>query len=480
MHSSASLSAVAIALLSVLPAAQAGLYTKSSPVLQVNAKNYDQLVAKSNHTTILEFYAPWCGHCQNLKPAYEKAARSLDGLAHVAAIDCDDDANKQFCGMNGVQGFPTLKIVRPGKKTGRPVMEDYQGPRTATGIVDAVTAKINNHVIKVTDADVDAFLDSSNGKPKALLFTKKGTTSPLLKSLAIDFLDVIALGQVRDKEAKTVEKFGVASFPTLVLVPGGDAEPIKYDGELKKDAMVKFLSQAGAPNPDRTPSTASSKAKKESQSKTKAAREKKEKATKESSETETETATTTKAEQTAPVIVESAMPIPTINTPEKLAKECLHGKAHACVLAFVPASHGGNTAIDNSKVVLEELSELAFKHAQSKRNLFPFFAVPDSNTGAADLLKALGLASDNVQLVAINARRGWWRHYEAVDFSREGIESWIDAIRLGEGAKKQLPEGIVAVALEDGGSTTEPEQTAPELTVEAAEPAADEPKHDEL
>lgn len=52
MHSTASLSAVAIALLSVLPAAQAGIYTKGSPVLQVDAKNYDQLIAKSNHTTV--------------------------------------------------------------------------------------------------------------------------------------------------------------------------------------------------------------------------------------------------------------------------------------------------------------------------------------------------------------------------------------------------------------------------------------------
>lgn len=51
-HSLASLSAVAAVLLSALPAAHAGLYTKGSPVMQVNAKNFDQLIAKSNHTSV--------------------------------------------------------------------------------------------------------------------------------------------------------------------------------------------------------------------------------------------------------------------------------------------------------------------------------------------------------------------------------------------------------------------------------------------
>lgn len=46
------LGALAVALLSVLPGAQAGLYTKKSPVLQVDAKDYDRLIAKSNYTSV--------------------------------------------------------------------------------------------------------------------------------------------------------------------------------------------------------------------------------------------------------------------------------------------------------------------------------------------------------------------------------------------------------------------------------------------
>jgi len=52
--------ALLLAILSPLVIA-AGLYTKSSPVLQIDANNYDRLIARSNYTSILEFYAPWCG-----------------------------------------------------------------------------------------------------------------------------------------------------------------------------------------------------------------------------------------------------------------------------------------------------------------------------------------------------------------------------------------------------------------------------------
>ena len=48
----ASLIVAATALLAALPGAQAGLYSKNSPVIQVSAKTYDQLIAKSNHTAV--------------------------------------------------------------------------------------------------------------------------------------------------------------------------------------------------------------------------------------------------------------------------------------------------------------------------------------------------------------------------------------------------------------------------------------------
>lgn len=387
---------------------------------------------------IVEFYAPWCGHCQNLKPAYEKAAKNLEGLAKVAAVNCDDDANKPFCGTMGIQGFPTLKIVRPKKGGGKAMVQDYQGQRTASAIVDAVVQQINNYVVKIEDKSLDKFLSNKNETAKAILFTEKGTTSALLKSIAIDFSDVITIGQARNKEAKTASTFGIDKFPTLLLLPGGDTPGIVYDGEMKKEAIVKFLSQAGEPNPESPPKAGKKdKAKKSSSTKTES------KATSSQTSSATAESKTEATTQEAPVIVETALPIPAINTPEKLIKECLTEKSHTCVLAFVSSSED-----EKAQKALGSLSQLAHKHAQSKRHLFPFYEVPKSNEGAASLLKALDLSGD-VEIVAINARRGWWRHYSGADFERESVESWIDAIRMSEGVKKKLPEGIVAISVEE-------------------------------
>ncbi|CAM9918859.1 unnamed protein product [Ascophyllum nodosum] len=102
-------------------------------VLVLDASNFDDAVAQ-NPTLLVEFYAPWCGHCKKLAPAYAKAAGTLakDNLK-IAKVDAD--AHKELGKKYGVSGFPTLKLVKEGK------VSDYTGGRTADDIVAYVKKK---------------------------------------------------------------------------------------------------------------------------------------------------------------------------------------------------------------------------------------------------------------------------------------------------------------------------------------------------
>jgi len=458
MHPKPILAAAASLLLAPSTLA-AGLYTKGSPVLQLGSKDFDANINRSNHTSIVEFYAPWCGHCKSLQPAYEKAAKSLAGLAKVAAVNCDEEANKPLCGSMGVQGFPTLKIVRPGKKAGKPIVEDYQGARSAKAIVDYVVDKIPNHVTRLKDAELESW--SAKSGPRAILFSDKGVVSALLKALAIDFLGSVDVAQVRNKETQAVEKFEVKKFPTLVLLPGDGKDPVKYDGEMKKESMITFLSQAAAPNPDPAPKKSkSASADKKEKSKSSKASSSFSKASASHASSEGSASPASQTDETldeasnptaspdpkvepehTPVPIPVAPPIASLPDGLSLQQKCLNDKASTCILALLPANDEPTTESTQAVVAL---SEIHHKHEAAKRKLFPFYQLPASNSQATALRTLLSL-SDGIELIAVNGKRGWYRHLDAssAGLTTANIESWIDAIRMDDLAKTKLPENII-------------------------------------
>ncbi|XP_048338014.1 protein disulfide-isomerase A3 [Sphaerodactylus townsendi] len=99
----------------------------ASDVLELSDDDFESGLADRN-LALVEFYAPWCGHCKRLAPEYESAATRLKGIVPLVKVDCT--ANSNTCNKYGVSGYPTLKIFRNGEESGT-----YDGPRTADGIV---------------------------------------------------------------------------------------------------------------------------------------------------------------------------------------------------------------------------------------------------------------------------------------------------------------------------------------------------------
>jgi protein disulfide-isomerase A1 len=94
------------------------------PVKVLVGKNFKQEVLDSDKEVLVEFYAPWCGHCKNLAPHYDAAAKKLAVNPNIIIAKLDSTEN-EVAGVD-IQGFPTLKWW--GKdKSADPI--EYNGER---------------------------------------------------------------------------------------------------------------------------------------------------------------------------------------------------------------------------------------------------------------------------------------------------------------------------------------------------------------
>uniref|UniRef100_A0A8C7F4X8 Protein disulfide-isomerase A6 n=1 Tax=Oncorhynchus kisutch TaxID=8019 RepID=A0A8C7F4X8_ONCKI len=107
-----------------------GFYSAADDVVELNPSNFNREVLQSDSLWLIEFYAPWCGHCQSLTADWKKTATALKGIVKVGAVDADQ--HKSLGGQYGVRGFPSIKIF--GANKNKP--DDYQGGRSSQAIVD--------------------------------------------------------------------------------------------------------------------------------------------------------------------------------------------------------------------------------------------------------------------------------------------------------------------------------------------------------
>jgi protein disulfide-isomerase A1 len=153
--------------------------SQDGPVSVVVAKNYQDIVIDNDKDVLLEFYAPWCGHCKALAPKYEElgqlyASDEFSKLVTIAKVDAT--ANDV---PDEIQGFPTIKLFPAGKKDS-PV--DYSGSRTIEDLVQFIKDNGSHKVAavyeevkeKVEDAAEDAADKAASVADEATKSAKSG------------------------------------------------------------------------------------------------------------------------------------------------------------------------------------------------------------------------------------------------------------------------------------------------------------------
>lgn len=110
------------------------------PVKVAVAKNFEELVTNSKKDVLIEFYAPWCGHCKSLAPKYDELGEKMTG-EEIEIVKMDATAN-DVPPAYSVSGFPTLFWLPADTK--KP--ETYQGGREVDDFVKFISKKAVNEL----------------------------------------------------------------------------------------------------------------------------------------------------------------------------------------------------------------------------------------------------------------------------------------------------------------------------------------------
>ena len=82
-----------------------------------NGAMFEKQIARSSVPVVVDVWAPWCGPCRMMAPAFEKAAQELE--PEIRFLKLNSDEEQAAAGRLGIRGIPTLLLYRDGKEVAR-------------------------------------------------------------------------------------------------------------------------------------------------------------------------------------------------------------------------------------------------------------------------------------------------------------------------------------------------------------------------
>lgn len=228
------MSKIFIALFALLALAIAVDVEKDEGVLVLTTANFDQVIAE-NERILVEFYAPWCGHCKKLAPEYAKAAQKLaesDAPVPLAKVDATEE--KDLATKYGVKGFPTLKWFVNGEP------QEYNGGRTEDEIVNWIKKKSGPPSAQVDDAKLEELKKSE--KFLVVFFGASDSTE-------FAEFEKVASGDDKHEFVHTTS----SSLPEGLTAPGVaiyrqfDEPTVVHTGKVTKDEIKSFIASSSVP-----------------------------------------------------------------------------------------------------------------------------------------------------------------------------------------------------------------------------------------
>lgn len=229
----------------------------ASQVVKLDSDNFQAELPKSHH--FIMFFAPWCGHCERLKPTWAELASTVKSKLNeevtIAEVDCTTATS--LCSQQDVTGYPTLKFFSKGVSES----QRYRGPRDlpslltfikeTLGLADSTenVVETNNEPVKgAIDLSEDNFhLHVASGEHFVKFFAPwcghcqkmAGTWDNLAQSVGQE--TGVSIGKVDCTQFRNLcNEFEVKGYPTLLWIKDGKKVE-KYQGSRTHEDLKAFI-----------------------------------------------------------------------------------------------------------------------------------------------------------------------------------------------------------------------------------------------
>jgi protein disulfide-isomerase A1 len=207
-------------------------------VLVLTKANFEKAIA-DNEFMLVEFYAPWCGHCKALAPEYAKAAKTLadeDSKIKLGKVDATEEGElaEQF----GVRGYPTLKFFRNGS----PV--EYNGGRQADDIVGWLKKKTGPPAKEVETVDAAEALITENQVVVIGFFKDRDSKEAKAYLAVAGSIDDYPFAITSNED---VYKKYEAKCGSVILFKQFDEGKVALEGDATEENIKKFVQSQSLP-----------------------------------------------------------------------------------------------------------------------------------------------------------------------------------------------------------------------------------------
>ncbi|KAI9560271.1 hypothetical protein GHT06_014286 [Daphnia sinensis] len=229
----------------------------TSQVVKLDGDNFSTELSKSHHFVM--FFAPWCGHCERLKPTWAELASTVqskvDEKVVIAEVDCTTATS--LCSQQDVTGYPTLKFFSKGVAES----QRHRGPRDLSSLLSFIkeTLGLPENKEKVVETNTEPLKGAvelsednfhehvASGEHFVKFFAPwcghcqkmAGTWDSLAQSVGQD--NSITIGKVDCTQYRNLcNEFEVKGYPTLLWIKDGKKIE-KYQGTRTHEDLKAFI-----------------------------------------------------------------------------------------------------------------------------------------------------------------------------------------------------------------------------------------------